>query len=105
MDRPKTPLEEMGDSEFENFKRQYLDYSHCEFEPLTEEALKQIRDVSGVGKSSMGHISCDEAHGHGYECIYFHNPITGLVDRLLDEIENYRSVLRIIAEKIKKKSS
>ncbi len=81
---PKLPIEKLNVDDFNNFKKKHLDGV------LTKEGLDKIAKLFLVGDSSTGHTDCDEAHQHHYSCVYFKNAMTGIVDRLLQEIRTYR---------------
>lgn len=85
-ERPKLAIDGITDKEFSTLKSEHLDQR-----VLSDEALTQIRDLFGVGTPATGYINCDEFHAHSYKCVSFANPVTGVVDRLLQEIDRYKS--------------
>lgn len=77
-------------------RKKYLDSGK-----LTAKALAEIERIFGVGKKETTSVACDEAHAHSYKCLYFYNVGTGVVKRLLEEIDNYKDLLDEIYEKTK----
>lgn len=91
--RPTLPIDEMSDEDFDKFKKDCLDDY-----VLDNDTLKAISALFGVGKPETGSICCNDYHQHSYRCVYFNHPVTGIVDRLLWEINNYRNKLEKIKE-------
>ena len=93
----KIPLDEMSQIEFVKFKEKYLDPR-----TLSPYALGQIRRLFGATSeftNITGRVCCDEAHIHDYSCLEFYDFRTGVVTRLLEEIEAYRAKLADIHKK------
>lgn len=83
--KPTLPVDAITIEEFERLKGECLDN-----EVLSEETLKKIEELFGIGDPKTGRIACDDYHGHAYRCVYFYSPVTGVVNRLLDEIGHYK---------------
>jgi hypothetical protein len=93
MEKPHLPVNDISEREFNvNFKKRHLDNT-----VLSDEDLKAIKDVFGLGDKSenslVGYLSCDEAHQHNYRCNGYHSPEAGIVDRLLTEIRRYQRII------------
>jgi len=71
---------------------------------LDSEILKEIENLFGVGDPSTGYINCGEAHGHSYNCVYFHNPATGIGNRLVDEIKRYATLIKDMCKETEESS-
>ncbi|MEK6918096.1 MAG: hypothetical protein AABW51_04060 [Nanoarchaeota archaeon] len=95
MAKPSLPITRMDPDTFNSrFKTKHLDG-----EVLNDEDLKAVGSAFGLSgtpevDSRIGYIPCDEAHAHGYKCINYNRPESGVVDRLLREIRNYQSKLK-----------
>lgn len=92
----KLPIEIMTTKEFGTFKRDYLDGAR-----LGKEAIIEIRKLFNINtKKGNGifHMYCDEFHPHTYKCLWYYKPISGVVERLIDEIEKYKSKVKEINE-------
>jgi hypothetical protein len=87
-DKPKLPIDEMTIQEFAILKGELL-----EEKVLSEETLGKIKDLFNIGSPNTGSINCDEYHPHSYKCINYKHPTTGVVDRLIQEIDTYREKL------------
>ena len=90
------PIDRMSEGIFSVFKREFLDRGL-----LSEEALREIRELFGVGSPDTGYVNCDEAHAHDYRCVYHKDPRTGIVDRLLNEVLHYQNLIGQIREMAK----
>jgi len=84
-EKPVLPIEQMTADEFNIVKVQYLD-SHV----LSDAAVRKIEELCCVGKPETSSVGCDVIHRHSSLCMYYNNPITGVVDRLLLEISRYK---------------
>lgn len=93
----KIPIEEMTEKEFQDFKEKYLDK-----DKLSLEAINEIKRLFGIGQKGIAQLACDEMHGHSYRCILYHKPQSGVVERLLLELLEYKTVIRESIDKLKK---
>jgi hypothetical protein len=91
-------LDEMTDTQFEKFKKKFLDK-----EELAKEDLRQIADSFDFYNPHVVRVACDEMHGHSYSCLVFSKRQTAVVCRLLEEIKRYRHKLDKIREQAKYK--
>ena len=91
--KPELPIDKITEKEFSEFKHSKLNQT-----VLSDEALKRIKELFGVGDRKTGYISCDEAHGHQYWCVEFYHPATGIVDRLVQEVKMYQKQLEEIKD-------
>lgn len=93
--RPELPIHKISESNFDDFKKKYLDKGILE-----KEDLESITKLFGLDDRSVnnptGAIDCDEAHQHDYSCNKYYSPEAGIVDRLLIEINEYRTRLKEI---------
>ncbi|MCR4327521.1 MAG: hypothetical protein NUV46_02990 [Nanoarchaeota archaeon] len=103
MKKIKLKIEEMSVDEFNNkFKGKHLDK-----EVLTEEDLAEIKQQFSGSDPNLTYyekycrVSCDTLHRHTYNCLYFPNPETGVVERLINEIERYKTKINSTIEKLK----
>lgn len=93
MSKPKLPVHEISKQDFDKFQSRYLDFGKLE-----DEALNEIRNLFGItkNKSSVYTLYCDEAHAHAYRCLSWDSPEAGIVERLINEVNNYKRVLEEI---------
>ena len=96
MTKPKLPIEDITEEEFKDFKDKYLDSNK-----LSPDAIKKIEKLFAVGRPDTGGIFCDEMHCHSYSCVIYRSPQTGIVERLVQEIDGYKSLIKDIKEKLK----
>ncbi len=85
------PIDNLNDQAFDiEIKRKHLDDV-----VLSDDAIGRIKDLFLVGTPHPGtaRVDCDDYHPHTYKCVYFYNPATAVVDRLIQEIETYKSKL------------
>jgi len=92
------PIEDYSKDEFYEFKKRYLNKDR-----LSPGALDEIRGIFNLSKDGNvtgtdAHICCDERHSHNYSCIRYDHPASGIVDRLINEIENKNKLLKKINE-------
>lgn len=83
------PAERVSQEGFNKFREKHLDGL-----VLSTQALKSIDRLFAFGRKDTGHMSCDEYHQHRYRCIYFTNPVVGIVYRLVDEIQMYQEMVK-----------
>lgn len=95
--RPNLPIDGIDVRMFnEEVKEKYLDKEGL----LSDGALDKIRELFSVGRPSTGRVCCDEYHAHSYRCIFFYNPATAVVDRLIYEVIAYKARLDEIKIKV-----
>lgn len=95
--KAKLRIEDMILEEFNNkFKPEYLDK-----QKLDKKSLKQIEGLFNIGEKTTAYACCDEAHAHSYACLHYNNPVSGVVERLINEIKGYQATLKEIHNKIK----
>jgi hypothetical protein len=92
----KLPIEDMTESEFQKFKELCLDH------PLTPSVLAQIKMLFRIGQRGTARIRCDEAHSHEYKCIHYNKPISGIVERLLNELDKYKAIIKNTSSSLSK---
>ncbi len=86
MGLPDLPIEHMSPDDFNRvFKETYLNGRK-----LDEDAINQIKSLFRCGDPEIAHLSCDEYHAHDYSCCWYNHPITGVVERLVREVERLR---------------
>ena len=91
------PIEDLSEDEFNrNFKPKYLDR-----EVLNGESIGEIKRLFAIGDKETAHICCDKYHAHNFECILYHSPASGIVERLILEVRRYRDMLSKISYTIK----
>jgi hypothetical protein len=96
-DKPKLPIEKLTIDEFSEFKKKYLDN-----DILTLEDINEIKKLFKLSDETTAILACDEMHGHSYRCIHYFKPRSGIVERLLGEIEHYKSAIEDIENTVKK---
>ena len=96
MSKLRLPIYDMSIEEFSNFKSNYLDG-----EILNEEAIDKIKELFDIGKKTTARIHCDEYHPHSFKCVRYNSPEAGIVERLINERNSYRSILDEIHNKTK----
>lgn len=91
MEKPQLPIDDLSIEDFDKFKEKYLNSSK-----LDPEAIKKIENLFDIGAPDTGKISCDDYHEHTYGCVYFYHPSSGVVNRLLNEIQRQKGLLKKI---------
>lgn len=85
---PKTlPVYDLSEDDFRKFREKYLDSGR-----LSKKAIKEIGTLFGT----IGDLCCNECHAHKYECIVWEHPESAIVARLINEIEDYQSLIKEI---------
>ena len=90
--RIELPIHDITQSEFSEFKRRYLKGDF-----LSDEALKKISELYALGTHKVVYIDCDKDHAHGERCTKY-NPEAKVVEALVKEIRNYKSIFEKMKE-------
>ena len=92
----KLPIEKLTLEEFSEFKKKYLDN-----DKLTAKDINEIKKLFNLKNKATVTLCCDEMHGHSYRCIHYYIPQSGVVERLIGEIEYYQNSIKDLSKKIK----
>jgi hypothetical protein len=97
------PIEKMSENEFQKFKERYLNVKDPD-ERLSGEAMSSIRKAFALQDYNSMHIMCQEDHAHSINCVSYDFRIACVVDRLVEEIRNYRIYLGRISSDISRRT-
>lgn len=97
MEKPKLPIHEISTDDFSKFSRRYLNTSKSL--SLSKEAIEEIKKLFSLGEKGIASFNCNEYHAHSFECFYYKSPEAGIVERLINERNYYRKIIRDINKK------
>lgn len=90
-------LEDMTQEEFKSFRQKYLSLNNDGSGRLTSEAMTKIRQAFKLNDYDTQHIVCKKDHPHNLNCVDYDSRTSCVVDRLIEEIREYRTYLNRIA--------
>jgi uncharacterized membrane-anchored protein YjiN (DUF445 family) len=94
-----TLLEKMSEEEFERFRNKYLDKKN-QNDRLTSEAMSGIRRALALQDYDTLRVKCDEKHIHSLNCVEYDSRYACIIDRLIEEIRDYRLYLKRISSEL-----
>jgi hypothetical protein len=90
-------LEDMTEKEFMSFRQKYLSLNEDGSGRLTSEAMTKIRRAFELNDYDTQHIVCDKEHAHNLNCVVYDSRTSCVVERLIEEIREYRTYLNRIS--------
>lgn len=90
------PIERMTQEEFDKFRGEYLARKD-ERKRLSNEAVTKIRQAFALQDYNTLRVLCKKNHVHSMDCVDYDWRVCCVVDRLIEEIRDYRIYLNRIA--------
>ncbi len=90
-------LEDMTAEEFRSFRQKYLSLNNEGAGRLTSEAMTKIRQAFELNNYDTQQVVCTKDHPHNLNCVDYKSRTSCVVERLIEEIREYRIYLNRIA--------